>query len=81
PNFDEWERHLSRESKQVNRKNLVKFSLVDNSPKGQYTYDYFNLKALEVDAFTSAQVASLPSGREDSEAGIEVRSLAYKFGQ
>ncbi|KAB2519086.1 HNH endonuclease [Pseudomonas sp. GXM4] len=81
PSFDEWEQHLSRESKQVNRKNMVKFTIVDGSAKGQYTYDYFNLMGLEVDSFTSAQAVNLLGRREDSEAGIEVRSLAAKHGQ
>lgn len=81
PSFDEWEQHLSRESKQVNKKNMVKFTIVDGSTKGQYTYDYFNLMGLEIDTFTSAQAANTPDGQEDSEAGLEVRSLASKHGQ
>jgi hypothetical protein len=44
---------------------VVKYTLISTNPKGQYTYDYFDLKGLEIDSFDAAQGASaqLPAAR------------------
>lgn len=81
PNFDEWELHLSRESQQVNRSILVKYTIIGNSPKGQYTYDYFDLKDLEVNSFDAAQGIERPANQDESDSVMEARSIASVYGQ
>ncbi|MFM0036396.1 hypothetical protein [Paraburkholderia strydomiana] len=62
PNFDERKHHLERQSVQLGSKRIVKYVVKPGSIKGQYTYDYFRLRELEIDSFDSAQsVSSEPS--------------------
>lgn len=81
PNYDEWERHLSRQMEQVNRKVLVKYAVVNNSAKGRHTYDYFELKELEINSFYQAQGVEDRLAPDASEAAIETRALARAHGQ
>lgn len=80
PNFDEWERHLTRESHQISRFLFVKYAIIENSEKGQYTFDYFKLKELEIESLDAAQ--GLKSGASTpSQAVLEARAIIAAFGQ
>lgn len=80
PNFDEWERHLIRESHQISRFLFVKFAIIENSAKGQYTFDYFKLEELEVESLDAAQ--GLRYGASPtSQAVLEARAIIAAFGQ
>lgn len=81
PNFDQWEQHLSRESLQFNQKLLVKYTLIGESEKGQYTRDYFSFKELEVNSFDEAQGIERPPIQSASESVTEARNLASSHGQ
>ncbi|MGY0798894.1 HNH endonuclease [Lysobacter sp. A286] len=79
PNFDLFRDHMSRLAQEVDEAVLVKYTAVPGSSKGAYTYDYFNLRGLEVNSFDQAQ--GLDSPDDFGEAVLEVRSLAEEFGQ
>jgi len=81
PNFDRWDQHLCREARQVNTKCMVKYTLISTNPKGQYTYDYFNLKELEIDSFDSVQGGKHAASGSESESVAEARQIASKYGQ
>jgi 5-methylcytosine-specific restriction endonuclease McrA len=81
PNFDEWEQHLSRVAEQVNRNILVKYTIVNDSEKGKYTYKYFDLKALEVNSFDKAQGIVKNNDEEITESMAEARTIAISYGQ
>lgn len=34
---------------------MIKYTVQNDSPKGKYTYEYFDLKKLEVDSYSAAQ--------------------------
>lgn len=55
PNLDNYNAHLLLNMAQSGQKILIKYSVVNNSPKGHYTYSYFKLDALEKDSFDQAQ--------------------------
>lgn len=76
PNYDRWTDHLRRSSRQVNEKVLVKYT-VRSADKGRYTYDYFDLKQMEIDSFDKAQ--GLKGGF--SALATRVRQIAKFFGQ
>ncbi|MDV5097286.1 hypothetical protein RYH74_08290 [Pseudomonas sp. LSJ-87] len=80
PNFDEWEKHLTREAHQISRFVFVKYAIIDNSTKGQYTYEYFKLKDLEIESLNAAQGIKNPAP-DPSEGAIEARAIAEAFGQ
>ncbi|MGZ2455642.1 HNH endonuclease [Rhizobium anhuiense] len=81
PNYDLWEDHLFREETGVNRKKLVKFMVVNDSEKGRYTYDYFELKHLEVDSFDRAQGIEKRVPANAGEAAMKTRALAKATDQ
>lgn len=55
PNFDIYGNHLTKEMYQYEDKKLVKYSVVNASPKGVYTKDFFELNKFEQDSFNNAQ--------------------------
>jgi len=55
PNFDEFFNHIQRISKEYDQNTLVKYSVVKNSSKGHYTYDYFKLKEFEINSLNVIQ--------------------------
>lgn len=55
PNFDLGTRHLERLVIQSGTVRLVKYVVTPGSSKGQYTYEYFRLRELEIDSFDAAQ--------------------------
>lgn len=81
PNFDQWDQHLTRITHQVNAAFVVKYTLISENPKGRYTYDYFNLKHLEIDCFDAAQGVKRSSVGGMSELVAEARKIATQYGQ
>ncbi|MER5107150.1 HNH endonuclease [Providencia stuartii] len=57
PNLDSWDEHLDYFVVQKNRKKMVYYQVVDDSPKGEYTKDYFELEKIQVNTFDEAQGA------------------------
>jgi len=57
PNFDSYHDHLDYTVTIRNKKKLIKYSVVNQSEKGKYTYVYFKLHDLEVNSFNMAQGA------------------------
>lgn len=55
PNSDEYFDHLEYIQRIENDKKLIKYKVVNNSDKGEYTYKYFRLKELEIDSINQAQ--------------------------
>ncbi|WP_157806771.1 MULTISPECIES: HNH endonuclease [unclassified Pseudomonas] len=80
PNFDEWEQHLIREAHQISRFVFVKYAIIDQSEKGQYTYDYFKLKDLEIESLNAAQGLKTRTPNP-SETVLEARAIVAEFGQ
>jgi hypothetical protein len=81
PNFDPWDQHLCRDARQINTKYVVKYTLISTSPKGQYTYDYFDLKGLEIDSFDAAQGVMRAASGSESESVAAARQIAAVHGQ
>jgi hypothetical protein len=79
PNFDRYRDHLARSALEANDTVIVKYTKVSGSEKGAFTYDYFNLKGLEIGSFDQAQGAQI--AEDPGEAGLMARSLAEEFGQ
>ena len=77
PNFDLFKDHLGRRSEEVNDTTIVKYTVQNGSEKGEYTYDYFNLKGLEIGSFDTAQ--GHKSSFAIGDLGMKVRSLAQRF--
>lgn len=55
PNLDVYDNHLKLYGFQCGSVKLIKYIIVDNSRKGDFTYGYFKLKELEVNTFNNAQ--------------------------
>jgi len=81
PNFDSWDQHLCRDARQINTKYVVKYTLISTNPKGQYTYDYFDLRGLEIDSFDVAQGVMRSAPDSESESVAAARQIAAVFGQ
>jgi len=79
PNFDLYTEHLSRSAMEAEDAVLVKYTVIAGSPKGAYTYEYFNLRGLEVDSFDKVQGIEPAVGL--GELALEARGLAEAFGQ
>lgn len=77
PNFDLYKAHIKISVMQDDDITVVKYTKIPGSEKGEYTYNYFNLRELEVGSFDEAQgIASL----EDlEEGGLEARALANDY--
>jgi hypothetical protein len=55
PNLDDYFAHLSYRCDICNDKKLIKYSIINSSPKGEFTYKYFKLIELEIDSINIAQ--------------------------
>lgn len=55
PNLDVYDSHLKLYSIQCGSVKAIKYIIVGNSRKGDFTYGYFKLKELEVNTFNNAQ--------------------------
>ena len=60
PNVDAYFDHIERSVVEKNDKRLVKYIILHDSPKGNYTYDFFKLDQLEINSFDKAQGAETP---------------------
>jgi hypothetical protein len=59
PNLDNYDAHLRMYSGRLGRKKrLLKYQVINQSSKGAFTYDYFQLKKLELSSFDEAQGAT-----------------------
>lgn len=59
PNFDCYKDHIGYSSKQDDDITVVKYTTVPGSEKGRFTFEYFNLKELEVGNHDEAQGRSI----------------------
>lgn len=75
PNLDCYESHLLRNAVQVGTSVLVKYSVVGGSSKGQYTYEFFKLDALEKISFDKAQGALGRSELKDRRVKVAFDAL------
>lgn len=55
PNLDKYFEHLFRHELAINDVRLVKYSVVADSSKGKFSYDFFRLTEFEIDALNKAQ--------------------------
>jgi hypothetical protein len=69
PNFDNLDALIERVSVQISRKVAVAFRVSDH-PKAHFTYDYFDLRGLEVSSFDDVQ-----GGRKLDELELEISKL------
>lgn len=79
PNFDLYEEHLDRLEVKKGTSRIVKYTIMADSAKGIYTYNYFNLRGLEIGSLDALQ-----TGQEAVDLGelaMKVQLLAQKFGQ
>jgi hypothetical protein len=59
PNLDNYDAHLKMHVERFGKKNrLLKYRVINESPKGVFTYEYFKLKNLELNSFDKAQGAT-----------------------
>lgn len=75
PNLDVVDNHLGFLSVQYNGKLMVKYQVVNASMKGNTTYEYFELRKLELNSFDEAQGLAdvLPSESLPSELAQELK--------
>jgi len=59
PNLDQANKHLMLISVQLGNNQLIKY--VIRAPKGQYAYEYFDLKEIEANSFSNAQGVDIES--------------------
>lgn len=59
PNFDNYFNHIEIIQVIRNNKKLIKYFVVKNSMKGNYTYNYFQLDKREIDTINEAQGISV----------------------
>jgi hypothetical protein len=78
PNYDLYKEHIGISMQQNDDITLVKYTK-RGTDKGAYTYEYFNLKELEVGSFDAAQGAA-PS-EDFGEGALEARSLLAEHQQ
>ncbi|POD97400.1 HNH endonuclease [Pectobacterium odoriferum] len=58
PNIDSWDENLIYTVVQVNRRKIVYYQVVRDSPKGRYAKIYFELDKIQANTFDEAQDAS-----------------------
>jgi hypothetical protein len=78
PNLDQYFDHISYEVSIRNNETMIKYSVVMESEKGSYTYDYFKFHELEVDSFNRAQGIESNvaiSDQIDSNLALEIDQL------
>jgi hypothetical protein len=78
PNYDLYKDHIRISAMQDDDITVVKYTTVGTA-KGDYTYEYFNLKELEVGSYDEAQGA--PQSDDLSKVALEARSLAAEHQQ
>lgn len=55
PNVDVFEEHISYTHNQKGRDIIIKYEVLDNSDKGNFSYNFFKLQKLEVHTYNQAQ--------------------------
>lgn len=78
PNYDCYKDHIRIVCYQDDDITVVKYTKL-GSEKGDYTYDYFNLRELEVGSFDAAQGA--PQFDDLSAGALAARALAAEYEQ
>ncbi|WP_143749155.1 HNH endonuclease [Mesorhizobium sp. WSM3882] len=78
PNYDLYKDHIRISSTQDDDTTIVKYTRT-GSEKGQYTYDYFNLRELEVGSFDEAQGGTMSEGL--GQGALQARLLAAEYDQ
>lgn len=79
PNFDRYNEHLSRHATQSDETVVIKYKVITGSAKGAYTYNYFNLRGLEIGSFDRAQGVEQSEGF--GEFALEAKRIADRFSQ
>ena len=78
PNYDRYKEHIRIVSFQDDDVTVVKYTIL-GSDKGNYTYEYFNLRELEVGSFDATQ--GIPEIQELGPGALVAKSLAAEFEQ
>jgi hypothetical protein len=55
PNMDDYFEHLQYDVEVRNARKMIKYTVINDSLKGRYTYDYFELMNLEINSLNKAQ--------------------------
>ena len=79
PSFDLYEEHISFLMINSDHVKLVKYSVLNDSAKGEYTYQYFNLRGLEVESFDGAQGRNISTALGD--LSLRVKRLSEEMDQ
>lgn len=80
PNLDIYKKHIKYIYKQEDRNVIIKYSILNNSSKGQYTYDFFRLNELELNSFDEAQGASSREEINNEHIFSEFKNLKNIYG-
>lgn len=80
PNLDKYDSHLLLIVGQVGRKVMLKYSVVNGSSKGAFTYNYFKLERLEKNNFDIAQGSRPRLEIENPELQDAFDAIALKQG-
>jgi hypothetical protein len=75
PNLDNYDSHLLLYSVQQGRKKLIKYEVVNESEKGEFTYEYFKLSRLELNSFDLAQDATERVEINEPDIGVQFDHL------
>lgn len=75
PNLDTWDENLNYIVAQVNRKKVVYYQVVGDSPKGVYAKEYFELDKIQANTFDEAQEATARKEPNDPEIAKEFAKL------
>lgn len=78
PNLDDYFSHIRYLSKTANNKTVVNYIVINDSPKGKFTYIYFDLKEIEKESLNQAQgikVAEKISPLIKDETSLEIQKL------
>lgn len=78
PNIDSYYCHLSYAVSIRNFETMIKYTVVGDSSKGNFTYNYFKLNELEIDSFNKSQGAQgriEVSSAIDPETALDIENL------
>lgn len=75
PNLDSWDENLIYFIGQVNRNKIVYYKVVNNSEKGKYAKNYFQLDKIQVNTFDEAQDAPVRKEPLNPEIANEYEKL------
>lgn len=75
PNLDIYKNHLHLHIQQENDYLLIKYTVVNESSKGKFTYNYFKLDRLEINTFDKAQGLDTRTEIQNKEINDEFNQL------